>query len=474
MKHLTHEQLWELAQSTQPPSEAHLEACVSCLSALDDIKLAQSVLHDVPEPPPMPLAMARRIEGRLADALEARQARAWTSWFPSVPRFAFAALAVIALAVVAYALAQRSRPAETVAMAPHPEAPAPVVMPVPAALKLTATVASAKGARGSSGALKTTQVLREGASLTTEKGGSLWLRLPDGSRAGLTSASEMQLKTLEKRALTLDLARGSVALVVPHREDRVLTVRAGDLEVKDLGTQFLVSRELGRVVVAVEEGSVEVRVPGQTRTVTAGHAVAYHQGQLDELAPLPMPAPSAPRPSLSLTTPPVSPARLEPEPEPELQPQAPMAAIEPVAETPDEAPPPPEVDDPAAEWALPPPVAPNVPPGPPEQVVTATRPGLSLGAIERRVNQLASQIRLPFTQGGSLRQQRAKDIARMVDAGECLRAIDNANEWLRYAHDPPEEAVVRREVLFQKMRCLRRMGRLPEADLVRREMEAIQ
>jgi len=473
MKHLSHEQLWELAQTNPPAGETHLDSCVSCLSALDDIKLAQSVLRDVPEPPPMPMAMARRVEGKLADALEARQARAWTSWFPGFPRFAFAALAVIALAIGAWLLAQQQRKPDLMARSPIPEVTAPVVMPVPAAPKLTATVASAKRARNASGALSTTQVLREGSLLTTEKGGSLWVRLPDGSRAGLTSASQMQLHTLEEKTLTLDLAKGSVALVVPHREDRVLTVRAGDLEVIDLGTQFLVSRELGRIVVAVEEGSVEVRVPGLTRTVTAGHAVAYHQGQLDELQPLPTLAPVAPKHALSISAP-TPDLALSPEPEPQVS----LAAAELVVETPDEAPPPPEVDDPAAEWALPPPTAPsagpNDPPAPLELVVTATRPGLSLGAIERRVDALSRQIRMPFTQGGSLRQQRAKDIARMADGGECPRAIDNANEWLRYARDAPEEAMVRREVLFQKMRCLRRMGRLPEADLVRREMEAIQ
>jgi hypothetical protein len=272
----------------------------------------------------------------------------------------------------------------------------------------------------------------------------------------------MKLRTLEEKTLTLELAKGSVALVVPHREDRLLTVRAGELEVRDLGTQFLVSREVGRIVVAVEEGSVEVRVPGLTRTVRAGQAVAYQQGQLDELEPL-RPVPPKVRP----------PPRIE---------EQPAVTAQVVAEAADdESPPPPEVDDPAAEWAQAPVIAnspaaenANVPPMPPNEMVTATpRPGLSLGAIERRVNDLRRQIRSPFTQGGSLRQQRARDIGRAADAGDCLRAVDLANEWLRYAHDPPEEIGVRREVLFQKMRCLRRMGRVPEADLVRRELEAM-
>jgi transmembrane sensor len=97
--------------------------------------------------------------------------------------------------------------------------------------------------------------------VSTETGGSLWLQLPDGTKAGLTGATDVQLAKLDDKTLTLDVTRGSLAMVVPHREDRVLTVRAGDVEVKDLGTRFLVSREVARTVVAVEEGSVEVKTP---------------------------------------------------------------------------------------------------------------------------------------------------------------------------------------------------------------------
>ncbi len=113
-------------------------------------------------------------------------------------------------------------------------------------------------------ALGTAQVLETGARLSTEKDGSLWLKLPDGTKAGLTGSTDVQLAKLEEKTLTLDISRGSLAMVVPHREDRVLTIRAGDVEVKDLGTRFLVSREVAKVIVAVEEGSVEVRTPKST------------------------------------------------------------------------------------------------------------------------------------------------------------------------------------------------------------------
>ncbi len=295
------------------------------------------------------------------------------------------------------------------------------------------------------------------------------------------------------------MAKGNLALVVPHRQDRVLTVRAGELEVKDLGTPFLVSREVARTVVAVEEGSVEVKVPGETRTVKAGTAVAWQQGQLQELEWRPPPTAAASSTAAKANTAPApEPVAAANEPSaPNDEPHATGADVEPTVlpnDGPDETPPPPE--DPAAEWNAPPPSAlvaqpepppvepsPSAPP-PPDQVITSTprtalsppargSSGFSLGSIERRLRELQSQIRSPFTQGGSLRAQRAKDIARHADAGDCMGALNLADDWLRYAHDPPEEAPLRREVLFQKMRCLTRLGRLPEADQVRRQLEAM-
>ncbi len=488
MKHVTSEQLWALAEDPKaapPELGTHVETCVSCTAGLADITAAQSLLRLVPQPPPMPTAMAQRVELKLADAIEAHQAQRWTSWWAamSMPRLAFAAMAatLVVLGVWAVLGSARIDPTSPLAVGPGlspvaPVTPPPVVMPGPREPKLTATVASAKRARVANATLTATQVVREGAALTTDPGGSLWVRLPDGTRAGLTGSSEVQLATLEAKTLTLDLAKGSVSMMVPHREDRVLTVRAGELEVKDLGTQFLVSRELGRIVVAVEEGSVEVNVPGKRRTVTAGHAVAYQQGELDELEPLP---PS----TLALRTPLQGVPAVLPrvaEPVAEAAPPEQVGQLTEVPEAADETPPPPE--DPTAEWSTLPPSAVASSQlessfnRPPEQVTEATpptKPGLSLGAIERRVSELRRQIRSPFTQGGTLRQQRAKEIGRLADGGDCLGTLDAANEWLRYAHDPPEELPVRREVLFQKMRCLRRLGRVAEVEQVRRELDAI-
>lgn len=449
MKHLSHEQLWELAkQSPSAQRDSHVESCLTCTLALEDIVSAQRALALMPVAPPMPPFMASRVEAKLRAAIAQQRRRSW--W----PRLAGALLATSLVAGVSAVI---HRPSETVeppplaaVLAPQPVLvrEAPLREPEGAVVpKLTATVARAKKARSSNlqAALASSQVLTEGSSLSTEKGGALWLRLPDGSRAGLTGGTRMQLATLEPKALTLDLEQGTVSMVVPHREDRVLTVRAGELEVKDLGTQFVVSREAGRTVVTVEEGSVEVRVPGQTRMVPAGRAVSYRNGQLEDLAPLPaLPLPPKKKPALA------------------SQP----AAAQATAEAADESPPPPEAlersTEAPAEGLSGQPVLPAV----------AAKLGASLAVVERRVDEMQRALRASFEQGGS-RAQRAKYIGREADSGDCSHAIDLANNWLVYAHDPPNELPLRREVLFQKMRCLRKLGRVPEAGQVRLEIESI-
>ena len=203
---------------------------------------------------------------------------------------------------------------------PTPErASSPIAAPTPVPIqpqaptkKLKVTVASAKKATA-----RRLEELAEGATVSTQRGGSVWMKLPDGSRAGLTAASEMTLATLEENRLTLDLAKGSLAMIVPHRENRILIVRAGELQVKDLGTRFLVSRQPGRTLVAVDEGSVEVETPTGTREVRANHAVAWTNGQLTELnweASAPV--------ALQLHPASEAPLKVAPEPEPEPEPES--------------------------------------------------------------------------------------------------------------------------------------------------------
>ena len=493
MSHLPHETLWALGRNELPPdaaadAKAHLALCGQCQAAFDDVKGALDVLSVLPEPPPMPEAMARRVGVKLAEELDARAAKGLRSWWATLftPRLVLAtALGVLVAITAAYVVTRPGAEGPTPApIAKDTPTPAPEVAPPPVPelpktppKKLTARVASAKKAKSGDKAAAKAQVLAEGSVVSTEEGGSLWMKLPDGTSAGLTSQSQVTLAKLEEKQLTLDVAGGSLAMVVPHREDRVLTVRAGDVEVKDLGTRFLVSREVNRVLVAVEEGSVEVKTPSSTETVRAGRAVAWRDGKLESM---PWAVREEPAPTSTA-------ARLTEEDE-ETPPIEAAVEDEPVDVGP---PPPPDVGDPDQQWNAPPggftppqePVAPTGPPPPPPHVDTAhpanagppaprTRGGFNLGELERRIREFSREVQKPFQQlDRRLREQQAKDIARLADAGDCPSALALADAWLRDTNRAVDADPVRRGVLLQKMRCLSYLGRTTEAEAVKQELQ---
>lgn len=471
MSHVEHDTLWSLARGELSSAESaeaktHLLQCPDCRVSYEDVQLATQVLRDLPEVPPMPEMMARRVGAELAEAADAQAAKRFTSWWQSLftPRFVFAAaLGVLFVAAGAYVLAGVTEPA-----------PAPIALPTPAPMmpelpqkKLQVTVATA-----SKSSTKAAQVLTEGSRVSTQKGGSVWMKLPDGSRAGLTSATDVKLATLEPKTLALELEKGSLAMVVPHREDRLLVVRAGDLTVKDLGTRFLVSRETNRTLVAVEEGEVEVSTPTGARVVKAGRAVSWSDAKLTELPweaspPEPVRAPPARASKPVEPSTPDIPTQVAPvaEPHPES-----VARLDEEDDAADDAPPPEEVAAPDQtpmatdeQWhQLPPTVAqPNRPPPPPalKPAVTASERGFSLRKLERKLRELGVSISTP-----DRREAGARNIALTADAGDCKYALRLIDAWLAQpAVTTPKEVQLRGAVLRQQVRCLNHVGRVDEA-----------
>ena len=493
MTHLEHDILWsfartELDEMQSKAARVHLEECAECRVALEDIQVAQSVLSALPDVPPMPEPMARRVGASLAEAADAQVAKTFTSWWQSLftPRFVFAAaLGLVLVTAGAWLLAQlpsgpvteqpqqptqlatptpAPAPAPAALPAPQPEQLAKTPSPVTPVKKLSVTVASAKKSTATK-----SQVLAEGSTVSTQSGGSVWMKLPDGTRAGLTATSEVKLATLEEKQLTLDLEKGSLAMVVPHREDRVLTVRAGDLEVKDLGTRFLVSREQGRTLVAVEEGKVQVTTPTGTREVTANHAVTWSNGQLTEAA-WENTGPAAPQQTAAQPTPegqPNSVARLsDEESEDDSAPPPEELVPEPVL---DEQAPPPQAPDrtPIAvdeDWANAPQKSPPpaVPTPPRRMATTNTERGFSLKNIERKLREAGTVITSP-----SGREAAARNVQLTADAGDCHHALRLADRWLS---DPVTGALnepqMRRNVQLQQVRCLNHLGRTQDAETI--------
>jgi hypothetical protein len=288
----------------------------------------------------------------------------------------------------------------------------------------------------------------------------------------------------------------------------VLTVRAGEVEVKDLGTRFLVSRQEEKTLVAVEEGVVEVKTPAGTREVRAGRAVTWRQGQLHEL-PWEVPeaatgakaanaanaanaqgtaaaggsggalAGAAASPAGTtgalpagepLPTPDVvtdSIARLDEGDEGDLPP--PPDEVATTTATPDRTPV--TADE---QWAA-------LPPPPPKGTVTTAAPvpmvarkpmprGFSLRELERRLYEVEQALTTPLV---GEREAEVRAITRLADAKDCVHALDRAARWLKApATASPQEPQRRRTVKVQQLRCLTHLGQVDEAAALQRELQA--
>lgn len=502
------ETLWayvkgELSESEAAQVKAQLDASEAARAALADVEASVGLLSALPPVPPMPAAMARRVGEALAEAADREASRSFTGWWRTLLSLRVLMPVSLAAAAALGLFVAWDRPVDgaggggPVANAVDPTPSLPTLTPVPVAPRpkqpVKAVVASAKKARVVGAAsLAKAQVLEAGAEVATEAGGSLWLTLPDGTKAGLTSATDVTLATLDAHELALDVTKGSLAMVVPHREDRLLTVRAGDVEVKDLGTRFLVSRELARVVVAVEEGSVEVKTPTTTQVVTAGHAVTWNDGKLEDSewstdAPTPPPLPGVVAPPALPPPPDVTPpvAVTPPAPEPMAEDDEDAADVEPPTGNPEDewaAPPgglqppvPPAVEPPPAPPPLnaPPPQVVTVQPGAPDTPRrTRRQSGFSLREVEEHLRELERQVRAPFEpQSPAARERGARTVARVADAGNCEQALQLAEAWLRQPMSAArEEPVWRRSVLQQKVRCLNHLGRTAEALEVQQQL----
>jgi len=77
--------------------------------------------------------------------------------------------------------------------------------------------------------------------------------------------------TRDGNKVIINMTKGTVDLAVDHREGRLLVVRAGDIDVEDVGTKFSVAWDgVGDVDVRVREGEVKVRRGRQEVMVAKG------------------------------------------------------------------------------------------------------------------------------------------------------------------------------------------------------------
>lgn len=93
--------------------------------------------------------------------------------------------------------------------------------------------------------------------------------------------------TRSDRRVEIQMAPGRLDLHVQHDPSRLYVVRAGDVEVEDVGTRFTVDYDGTHVDVRVTEGAVKVKHAGKEVQVAADHAWGLDIGpvtiaQLDE------------------------------------------------------------------------------------------------------------------------------------------------------------------------------------------------
>jgi transmembrane sensor len=95
------------------------------------------------------------------------------------------------------------------------------------------------------------------AAYTTAVGEQKVATLEDGSRIALNTDSSVDVRYDAKERL-VELEHGEAMFEVAHNSARPFLVRAGDKQVRAVGTSFVVRREGGEVIVTLLQGKVEV------------------------------------------------------------------------------------------------------------------------------------------------------------------------------------------------------------------------
>ena len=117
---------------------------------------------------------------------------------------------------------------------------------------------------------------------------SMTVALADRSRIVASPYTELVREEAEADDVSLRLRSGRARFEVESVPERVFSVRAGDVEVRVVGTIFSVSLDGDGVEVAVERGGVDVLQGGSVERIRAGQAARYQRARPD-LEPSPEP-----------------------------------------------------------------------------------------------------------------------------------------------------------------------------------------
>lgn len=107
-----------------------------------------------------------------------------------------------------------------------------------------------------------------------EKGGRQTITLADGSSVELNTESEVRVH-FNRWHRNVEMIKGEAFFTVTHDSERPFEVRTGSGRIRDIGTAFEVYIKPEHVIVAVQEGIVEVQA-SEKRKLTAGQQLAFN------------------------------------------------------------------------------------------------------------------------------------------------------------------------------------------------------
>jgi transmembrane sensor len=107
-----------------------------------------------------------------------------------------------------------------------------------------------------------------------EKGARQTITLVDGSSIELNTESEVRVH-FNRWQRNVDMIKGEAFFTVTHDAERPFEVRAGSGRIRDIGTAFEVYIKPEQVIVAVQEGIIEVQTTNKLE-LTAGQQLAFN------------------------------------------------------------------------------------------------------------------------------------------------------------------------------------------------------
>jgi transmembrane sensor len=117
-------------------------------------------------------------------------------------------------------------------------------------------------------------------TLLTPVGGRDSLVLPDGSQVMLGPGSSLIMAQGYGQAERRVSIRGEALFTVAHDKTKPFVVVANGVEIRDVGTAFVVHSDAGDARIAVTEGVVDVVAHGVTETLKAGDAASISGGRI--------------------------------------------------------------------------------------------------------------------------------------------------------------------------------------------------